>query len=370
MNRLSIVLPNLSGGGAERVAVNLANGFSRRGYAVDMVLLAAAGEFLSDLRPEICVVDLKVKRQRWALPALVRYLRHARPAAMLACMWPLTVSALCARAVAGIPTRTVVAEHTTWSRSALLKRWSVGWQARTTMHHFFPVADGVVAVSHGAADDLARFANLSRSAISVIYNPVVGEDCSTAAPKPLAPLAWWSGMHKKVLAVGTLKPEKDYRTLLDAFAHLLLRVDAKLLILGEGGCRGALEAQARQLGIGGRLFLPGFVRDPSPYYQQADLHVLSSTGEGLANVLIEALAAGTPVVSTDCLSGPREILSDGQFGRLVSVGNVEGLASAMEQSLLERHDATALIARAQDFTIDRAVDRYEELLFNPKLIVC
>ena len=109
--------------------------------------------------------------------------------------------------------------------------------------------------------------------------------------------------------------------------------------------------------------MPGFVKDISPYYQQADLHVLSSTGEGLANVIIEALAAGTPVVSTDCPSGPREILCDGQFGRLVPVGNAAALADAMAESLATKHDTAALIARAQDFSIDKATDLYLELLF-------
>ena len=344
------------------MAVNLANSFAQRGYAVDMVLLSATGEFLTDLLPGIRVVDLKVKRLRRALFPLVRYLRQRRPAALLACMWPLTVCALLARTLSRVPTRVVVAEHTTWSRSELLARWSVGWQLRTSMHRVFSGADGVVAVSQGAADDLARFANLDRKSITVIYNPVVG-DAKPPSSVPLAPAGWWTGPHSKVLAVGTLKTIKDYATLLQAFARLRQQVDARLLILGEGECRPALEAQARQLGIEASVFMPGFVKDISPYYQQADLHVLSSTGEGFGNVIVEALAVGTPVVCTDCQSGPREILRDGQFGRLVPVGDAAALAVAMAESLAATHDTNALKTRAQDFSIDKAVDRYEELLF-------
>ncbi|RDE51198.1 MAG: glycosyltransferase [Candidatus Accumulibacter meliphilus] len=125
----------------------------------------------------------------------------------------------------------------------------------------------------------------------------------------------------------------------------------------------ALEAQARELGVADSVSMPGFVRDPSPYYRHADLHVLSSTGEGLPTVIIEALATGTPVVSTDCPSGPREILCDGKFGRLVPVGDAVALAAAMEESLSATHDKAALQARAQDFSIDKAVDQYERLLF-------
>lgn len=363
--KIAIFLPDFRGGGAERVALNLANGFIRRGYEVDMVVLSATGVFLADLLPQVRVVDLQVRRMRWAVPALVRYLRQSRPAALLACMWPLTVFALLARTLSRVPTRVLVAEHTTWSRSELLARWSVGWQVRTSMHRFFPGAGGIVAVSQGAADDLARFAKLDRNAITVIYNPVVGDEKAPAS-EPLAPAGWWTGTHRRVLAVGTLKSIKDYTTLLAAFAQLRHHVDARLLILGEGECRSALEAQVRQLGLTDSVFMHGFVKDLPPYYQHADLHVLSSTGEGFGNVIVEALEAGTPVVSTDCLSGPREILCDGQFGRLVPVGDAAALAVAMAESLAAQHDTAALVARAQDFSIDKAVDRYEELLF-PRL---
>jgi glycosyltransferase involved in cell wall biosynthesis len=260
--------------------------------------------------------------------------------------------------------RLVVAEHTTWSRDELLQRFTVGWQIRTSMHRFFPNADGIVVVSQGAADDLARFSGVDRSSISVIYNPVVGDAERQPSFPPNEPQGWCVGNYRRVLAVGTLKAIKDFATLLNAFAFLRQRVDARLLILGEGECRAALTTQAQELGIADSVFMPGFVKNLLPYYQHADLHVLSSTGEGFGNVIVEALAAGTPVVSTDCPSGPREILAGGRFGRLVPVGNAQALATAMRESLASEHDGAALIARAQDFCIDSAVDQYEKLLFE------
>jgi glycosyltransferase involved in cell wall biosynthesis len=359
---ISILLPDLRGGGAERVAVNLANGFSHRGYRVEMVLMSATGDFLTALRPEVRVVDLEVKRLRGVLFPLVRYLWHAQPGALLACMWPLTIIALMARWLARVNTRVVVAEHTTWSRAEITRSTLVRWQGRASMHLAFPRADGIVAVSQGAADDLALFARIDRNSITVIYNPVVGK-VTPHTCEPLAPSGWLTGQHRRVLAVGTLTRVKDYFTLLAAFAQLCQRLDARLLILGEGDCRPALEARAKQLGIEERLFMPGFVKDPSPYYQKADLHILSSTCEGFGNVIVEALAVGTPVISTDCPSGPREILRDGQFGRLVPVGDAAVLADAMAESLSTPHDQAALKARAQDFSIDKAVDQYLALLF-------
>lgn len=358
---ISLLVPDLRGGGAERVAVNLANGFLQYGYSVEMVLLRVTGEFLDELHPQVRVVDLHANRLRDSIVPLIRYLRKSRPEALLACMWPLSVIAPLARMLARVSTRVVVAEHTTWSRDELLDRFTLGWQIRTSMNLFLPKAAGVVAVSQGAADDLAQFANIDRDFITVIYNPVVGKGKS-AINGLHSPVGWWSGPHRRVLAVGALKPIKDYSTLLRAFSILHQQINVRLLILGEGLCRSALEIQAQELGIADSVFVPGFVADTVPYYCHADLHVLSSKGEGLPTVIIEALACGTPVVSTDCPSGPREILCDGKFGRLVPVGEAEALAIAMAESLEAAHDREALKVRAQDFSIDKAVERYLELL--------
>lgn len=360
--RIGIILPNLCGGGAERVAVNLANNFAELGYQVDMVLLSATGEILSDLLPEIRVVDLQVKRMRGVFLPLIRYLRDSRPAALLANMWPITSIAMLACKLAMLDTRLIVVEHTTWSRSEICRSRFKRWQVATLMHYTFPFVDCIVTVSHGAADDLAKFADINRNDITVIYNPVVGNCKATAVPH----VAGWSELNRRVLAVGTLKAVKDFTTLLSAFSLIPSNLNARLLILGEGECRAALEFQAQQLGIEDKVFMPGFVKDPMPYYQQADLFVMTSTAEGFGNVVVEALAVGLPVVSTDCPSGPREILVDGKYGKLVPVGDSKALALAMVESLTTEHDPLALIERAQDFSIDKAAEKYINILLGGK----
>ena len=362
---ISILLPNLRGGGAERVTVNLVNGLIQRGFKVDIVLLSADGEFLNNLSPEVRVIDLKVKRMRGLLFPLIRYLFVERPSAMLACMWPLTSIAVLAIKLCFSNVRLIVVEHTTWSRDITCKSIFKRWWIAKLMHYTFPSANGIVAVSKGAADDLAQFAKISRSTITVIYNPVVGDDKINSS-YPMHPLDWSVGKHFKILAVGTLAPIKDYSTLLNAVAQLRQKINARLLILGEGSCRAILEEDIKRLGLTNSVFMPGFTKDISAYYIQADLHVLSSLCEGLPTVIIEALASGTPVVSTDCPSGPREILSEGRFGQLVPVGDVSALAEAMAFSLNSTHDTPALKLRAQDFTINKAVSFYEEMLF-PKI---
>jgi glycosyltransferase involved in cell wall biosynthesis len=361
--KISILIPNLSGGGAERVAVNLANSFVKRGYLVDMVLMSAkVGEFQSDLSPQVQVVDLNAKRLRGTLLPLFRYFRQAKPDAILANMWPMTLIAIWARKLAQIKTRLVVAEHTTWSKDVIARSWLGRRKVSLSMHHIYPHADAIVSVSKGAADDLAQFADLDAKAISVIYNPVVGGEIQPSSVS-LEPERWWTGSHYRILAVGSLSPIKDYDLLMVAFANLRQRFDARLLILGEGFCRSSLIEKARQLGILDSLFMPGFIKTPWPYYLRADLHVLSSKGEGFGNVIVEALSAGTPVVSTDCKSGPREILSDGKYGRLVPTGDPVALTAAMAESLSENHDKDALRARAKYFSIEKAAEQYILLLF-------
>lgn len=362
--RVAIFLPDLRGGGAERISVNLANALVDRGYLVDIVLLSAIGPFLDLLRPEVRIVNLQVKRMRAALPPLIRYLRQSRPDVMLACMWPLTVFSLIARKIARVSTRMVVAEHVTWSASqveySLLQRFVI----RKTMHLFFPGAQAVVAVSDGAAKDLANYAGLVRKRVTTIYNPVVDSSIKVIPKTEFSGLELWKLAQCRILTVGSLKKQKNHLLLLRAFSMLPKNLDAHLLILGEGHLRERLEALVDELGIKANVSMPGFVSDPSPYYQHASLFALSSDFEGLPTVLIEALAFGTPVVSTDCPSGPREILCDGQFGELTPLGNAEVLALAMAKSLTVAHDSTALKERAQDFSIDKAVDQYEAILFK------
>lgn len=362
MTIVAILLPNLTGGGAERVALNLADEFIERGIAVDLVLMSASGELLPTLRPEISVVVLNASRMRGVLRPLTRYLRTRQPAALLACMWPLSTLGVAARMLARVSTRVIVAEHTNWSAAEIQRQPVHRLVLRLSMRALLPRASGVVAVSNGAAQDLARLAMLPMSAMTTIYNPITKPESAKPSAPPLTPASWCADGHKRVLAVGRLKAIKEYPVLLRAFAKLRERMEVRLLILGEGGERAELERMAKELGVADHVDMPGFVADTAPYFDRADLHVLCSRGEGFGNVIVEALQQGTPVVSTDCPSGPREILADGRYGTLVPVGDSDALADAMEEALTTKHDLAALRARARDFSVDEAADAYLDLL--------
>lgn len=360
--KIALFLPNLQPGGAEKVSVNLANRLCELGYRVDMVLLSASGPLISELHPTVNVVNLQVRRLRWTLPPLLNYIRKSKPDSLLACMWPLTAIAVFAKIAFFSKLRVIVSEHTTWSKSQLLSRKGLTWRIKKSMQYLFPKANGIVTVSQGAAKDLSNFANIPSGLITVIYNPIVADSKPVQSTIPMSPTNWWEGSHFKILSVGTLKPVKDHSTLIDAFQLIRNSMDARLLILGEGECRDELTKKIELLNLKDSVFIPGFVRQPDKYYLQADLFVLSSISEGLSNVIIEALAAGTQIVSTDCPSGPREILLNGKYGKLVPVGDAKKLAEACISTLLEPSVKIDSVNAVDRFLISTATNKYIQLL--------
>jgi len=337
--------------------VTLANGFAGRGHAVDLVLAKAEGPYLPEVASGVRIVDLGARRVVASLPGLVRYLCRERPRALLSALNHANVIALLARRCAGVPTRLVVSEHAHLSLSLSGEPSCRGRLMPWLMRHTYPWANGVVAVSAGVADDLAQAMGLPRQRIAVVYNPVVTDDMLARAEAPLDHPWFAPGEPPVVLGVGRLTVQKDFGVLLRAFAKLRAQRPARLMIVGEGELRPELEGLVQQLGLDADVALPGFTDNPYAYMRRAALLALSSRFEGFGNVLAEAMACGTPVVSTDCPSGPAEILEGGQWGRLVPVGDVEALANAMLATLADpQHPDVA--RRARDFGVDQAVDGY------------
>jgi len=394
--RIAFVLHGFSAGGMERSMLRLAAAFLGRGVAVDLVIGQAKGELLGEVSRQARIVELdkgplwrglaqglaaepgvrkpalrlefkKLKKLLRRLPPLVEYLRAVGPDAVLAAEPRYNVIAVWGRQLSGLDSRVVISERIQVSRHAgfggpwgepglhgLLRRAYLG-------------ADAIVAVSDGVADDLAAHAGIPRERITTVYNPVVGPDLfAKARERPDHP--WFApGEPPVILAAGRLDPQKDFATLIRAFAQVRQRRPARLVILGAANPANLayaeeLRALPGALGIGGEVALPGFVDNPFAFMAQASAFVLSSLYEGLPGVLIQALACGCPVISTDCPSGPAEVLDHGRFGRLVPVGEVAALARAIEQVLDHPPPAERLRARAQSFSVERSADAYLELL--------
>ncbi|MGH6896877.1 MAG: glycosyltransferase [Geminicoccaceae bacterium] len=397
---ISVFVATLAGGGLERTMVAIADGLARRGHRVELLVCRRKGSLADQVPAAVRVSELRpapMWRARWwavradaagtlqllrpflltpkpphslaQLPALADHLRSERPDVLLSAMPQENLIAIQARALAGVPTRVVLTEHNTLSRRVAIARRANYRHLSPLIARQYPRAEAIVAVSRGVADDLALQAGLPRQRISVIYNPVVPHDVPARTNAPV-PHPWLHlGEPPVVLAVGNLAPQKDFPTLIRAFAGLRRARSARLVILGGATDavamrkrRAELERLAAELGVAEDVDLPGYVENPYPWMAHAAVFVLSSTYEGFGNVLPEAMACGCPVVSTDCPSGPAEILAGGRFGRLVPVGGAQTLAEAIAATLDDPLAPEVLRQRASLFSVDRAIDQYEQLV--------
>lgn len=357
MAKLALLLPNLAAGGAERVTLTLAAEFVAAGDSVDLVLLQAQGALMDTVPVGVRVINLAAHRLRNCIRPLAKYLDEARPDALLAQMWPL--SSLAVWAARRSATRVVVVEHI--DLSAYAKTWVLlpRTMLRPVIRWSHPQAAARVGVSRGVAADLARLCRLPAQAVEAIHNPV-------PLPAPIdasRPHHWGEGQGRRVLTVGTLKRQKNQRLLIEAFARICTPQD-RLAIVGEGEERRALEQAADDLGIRQQVLLPGFSATPEDWYASADLFVLSSDYEGFANVVAEALGHGVTVVSTDCPSGPAEILEG--VGRLVPVGDIAALAESMEAALAMPDVPDLARARAAAFAPAAIALKYRALLLGSR----
>ena len=402
--RVSILVPSLAGGGAERVTLLLASGLLEHGHEVDLLLrdlvcdypnqvpagarlffLSHRGDAVNQpdlgqlpVRPQSLIpaslpvrfrsprlaLATAVSSKQWALltstslprwaAATAAYLDREHVDALLAMLTPGVVAATLAMSLTHHRVRTVASLHNVFKSRREIRR------ARRS----YPYADAAVGVSSGVSHELTRLPGMSRNRIHTIYNPVVSADLLWKTREPVDHPWLEAPGPPVVLAIGRLHKQKDFCTLLTAFARLLARRSARLIVLGSGPLLADLRSLAHALRVEEHVDFPGFVENPYAFLARASLFVLSSRHEGLSNVLIEAMACGCPVVSTNCPFGPDEILEGGRWGELVPVGNSEALATAMARALDNPPRRGALRERASSFSVENAVVRYEELLFG------
>jgi len=328
--RVALYLPSLVGGGAERVMLNLGEGLVELGCTVDLVLVNAFGELLSQIPTGVRVTNLKAPRTSFSLLSLARYFRSARPDVVISAMGNSNVVLMIAKALSGSNVSTILTEHSVSAGTAVKL---VDRIYRRLARVLYPRATAVVAVSSGVADDLRAAIGIDRRLISVIYNPVLSSGYWEKVRAPLSHPWFAPGQPPVILGVGRLVDEKDFPVLIRALFTIRQTMDVRLLILGEGPNRAQLEELVRDLRLSESVLLPGFADNPYAYMAAASVFALSSRSEGLPTVLIEAIASGTQVVSTDCKSGPREILEITKVGELVPVNDPQAMATAIMHAL-------------------------------------
>jgi glycosyltransferase involved in cell wall biosynthesis len=399
--RLAFYLDNFEGGGVQRTTLTLAGALAARGHPVDVLVCRASGALQDQVPPEVGVVVLAEPSARSGrmlalrsdpahvaamlggivlaprpsptlgyLGPLAAALKARRPYAMYAATTHMNIEAVLARRLAGVNTRIIVSERNAFRGGHLQHGWSALFLP-ALIRRAYAQADAVVAVSDGVAHDLAAWTGLPRARIEKIYNPVVSAQLLRMQSEPVEH-PWFRGDGPPVImSAGRLGRAKDHPTLIRAFAHVRRSRPARLVIFGQGKSEAKsaksiarLQALAGELGVADDVALPGFVANPFAYMARAALFALSSINEGLPGVLIQAMACGCPVVSTDCPSGPAEILAGGRYGRLVPPGDEEALAEAILATLDAPPPAGRLRERAALFSVERAVALYERVMLG------
>lgn len=364
---VALLLPTLFSGGAERVQINLAQDFLRRGYRVDLVVGKYFGSLKDQVPDGVRLVSLDARRVVLSLHQYLDYLAKARPPAVLASVENISIVSCLGRWLSRHPHRLVVRLDNVLFDEFPVIRQPDRWPWLAAIMATFPAAEEIVAVSKGLRRQLHALPGYADKPARVIYNPIIRPDfAEKAALEPVLPAAvrrdrpW-------LVAAGRLHWQKDYTTMLRAFALAVKRVPAQLLVLGEGDDRHLLEALARELGIADDVHFLGYVENPLAVMARARAFVLSSRHEGFGNVIVEALAVGTSVISTDCPHGPAEILADGRFGSLVPVGDFEALGDAMAADLATPKPPMSedLRRHLEQFEVGHIGDAYVDVLRLP-----
>jgi glycosyltransferase involved in cell wall biosynthesis len=360
MRHVVLYIHTLILGGAERVALNLAETLPDAGLRVTLVVNQASGKLVDQLPPGLRLVSLETPRMRAAVPALRRLLRQERPDALITLMVNTNLPAIWANLLAGRPSRIVASIH-----SPLSRKVAAGSRRDRLLPLLYaltlPFADRIIACSRGVADDLTACLHRKLD-VEVIYNPVVSPRMIELSRAPLEHPWFAAGGIPLILGVGRLVAEKNFPLLIEAVALLRQRRPVRLAILGDGPLREQLAARIDALGLAdAAVLLPGDT-NPWRYMARAAVLALSSDFEGLPTVLIEAMATGTPVVSTDCPHGPAEILDDGRWGELVRATTPQGFADALARALDSPVDAQALRSRAMAFSTASIAAAYRRML--------
>jgi glycosyltransferase involved in cell wall biosynthesis len=356
--RVAFFLPHFAGGGVERVAVNLSEEYLRLGMNVDFVLAYEHGGTEESIPKGARVKTLHAKRVLSALPSLVHYLRAELPDVIFSAPQNTHIILLVAKMVSGSKVRTIL--HVGNHVSTQVKN-SRKWQDRsypTLLRLLKGYADAFIAVSEGVADDLIHAAQIPLEKIRVVYNPVYRGEMEMLMAQPVGHPWFSEGQPPVILAAGRLVEQKDYPTLFRAFSLIRHKRPVHLVILGEGRLLSELKKLATELNIAEDVDFHGFATNPYCFMARCSVFVLSSAWEGFANVVAEALACGAQVVSTDCKSGPKEILANGQYGQLVPVGDNIALADAILEALDHPLSKDFLRQRGRSFTAATAARQY------------
>lgn len=359
MKKVSILVSYSGDGGVEKITNDLLSGLVQRGIAVDLLLIKAKPPFVDGIPAQVNQIRMRRSSARLATAELVDYLKTEQPAVLMAAKHRGLLLALRARRAAGVNTAIVGQIHSEVTASLASKPWYNRLPRLYQVRKFYPQADAVIGVSQGVVDDLMTLTGMPMTKFRCIYYPIIDDSLATRAAEQIDH-PWLSGERRipVFLAVGRFTDQKGFDDLLRAFAGVLEQREARLIILGRGPQQDMLEKLAMELDVSEHVDFAGFQPNPLAYMARCDVFVLSSRWEGFGIVLAEAMAANAKVVSTDCRSGPSEILLQGRCAPLVPVGDIKALSAAMLKQLDARIDSQAYAESLKRFTQDFVTTEY------------
>ncbi len=360
--KLMFIIPSLVDGGAEKVLVEIVNHLDATKYEISLVLFEKKGVYLSSIPNYVKIYSLKKKSRYSVIKLIVRLtklFRRIKPDTALSFMEYADLIAIYAKLLSLHKFNVIISIHNYLSSDLLYDRYRSikSFLCRNT----FKYADNVIVPSQGLKYDLTENYKLSSEKIKVIYNPLDLKEITN-----LKKAAFMNDKFSKyIIACGRLTKQKDYPHLLKAYSLIYKNIEEKLVILGEGEDEEKLNQLVKKLGIQGMVFFLGFQKNPYKFMKNATIFVLSSLWEGFAIVIAEAMACAVPVISTDCPSGPGEIITNGENGILVTPGNEKDLADAMltliRHKELRKKFSEEGKKRSEDFMIEKILPQYERL---------
>lgn len=356
---IAFTIPDLKGGGAQKMMINLVNEFANRGHHIDLVLVNKSGIYHDNINANVNVVDLNKKRVIAALFPLSHYIKKNSPDIMMSALFHMNLITLIAKIFSfSTKTKIVISERNNLSLRFSDLFFIKSFFLKICVKVLYPFSDKIIGISHGVCDDLRSFLKIEPSKIKTIYNPVVTLDFEQKINQDIESI-FPKNCGLKLITSGRLVNQKDYPTLLCAVAHFNEKYGkAYLVILGDGPLKSDMIALANDLNINDNISFKGFVKNPLAYMKSADVFVIASAWEGFCNVIVEALYAGLKIVSTDCHSGPSEILEDGKYGELVAVGDFKELSKKIYKISKENVLSHNQKQRASYFTVEKKSDEF------------
>lgn len=370
--KILFFIPSLAGGGAERTIVNIINHLDYSKFDPVLVMCQEItfdyqkNEYIDFLNKKCKIIYLNCKLNKLSIFKLILELKKCinreKPDLIFSTRLKVNIIAMISKILAKGNVPIVLRESTNRSEEGISKI------LKLITKYFYNKANYVIALSNGVKTDLVQNFRIKRDKIKVIYNPVDLHHIKNQSKESIEENFLFKGDSKIIISVGRLFEQKDFKTLIKAFKIVDFKIDAKLVILGKGPLEKELKQLAKDLGIENKVYFLGFKKNPYKYIKRANLFVLSSKFEGFGHVIVESMAVGTPVISTDCKSGPGEILENGKYGKLVNVGDSKGLANEII-SLLNDSDSCHYfskigIERSLFFEAKKIIKEYEDIFLK------